>query len=63
MWTKKHKELKTQAGQKVKMTAAELNAVRIIENWLIKKQRQSSNSNKAEIKKTAPGETDRFKEA
>ena len=38
MWASKHRDLKTQKKQKIKMTAAELAAVRIIETWYNKKR-------------------------
>jgi len=38
MWTKKHKSLKSQSKHKIKLTAGDLAAVRIIENWFLKKR-------------------------
>lgn len=55
LWTRKHKDLKTQKKNKIQATAAELGAVRIIENWITKKLRNNVNS-KQEARKTLPVE-------
>jgi hypothetical protein len=38
MWSKKHKDLKQNEKHMIKHTAADLAAVHIIENWLVKKR-------------------------
>lgn len=38
LWTNKHRDLKTQDKHKVKMTAAELAAVEVIQNWYKRKR-------------------------
>ena len=65
MWTKKHKELKTQSHLKttangVKFTAADLAAVKIIQGWFQKSR--VSHSIKPETKKVVHGEFVSFKE-
>jgi len=61
MWVSKHRDLKTQRKHRIKMTAAELAAVRIIETWYNKKRNIASS--KPEAKKNVPIEMDMFKEA
>lgn len=38
LWTNKHRDLKTQRKHKIKMTAAELAAVEVIQNWYKRKR-------------------------
>lgn len=63
MWTNKHKDLKSQKNDRINMTAAELAAVKIIENWMWKMKKVQNS--KEVTKKTGPGidELKKFKEA
>ena len=61
MWTKKHRDLRTQQSKKIKQTVAELAAVRIIETWFLKKRRTATI--KPETKRVANNEIDLMKSA